>query len=187
MNVYFVRHGQTDWNFKGMLQGSSDIPLNEEGIRQAYETKALLKDIKIDKLYCSPLSRAKATAEIINELYHLPMHMDERLIERGFGILEGQHVPKEQFEEFWDYSDVPPFERAETTIAFFKRIYDVMDDIAKDAGDQTILIVAHGAVSIPFQLYFDGFDPNSKFTSYLLKNCEISHKVGTKYFNINES
>lgn len=63
--IYIIRHGKTDWNDKGLLQGTTDIELNEEGIK---ETKGLVKKIdlsKIDICFCSPLKRARQTAEIL--------------------------------------------------------------------------------------------------------------------------
>ena len=59
MGLYFVRHGQTDWNVRGKLQGKSDIALNETGRLQAVETREKLKQVAMDAIYCSPLMRAK--------------------------------------------------------------------------------------------------------------------------------
>ena len=67
MKIYVTRHGQTDWNVQGKTQGRADIELNEVGIKQAKQTKEELKNIDIDLIICSPLKRAKKTAEIINE------------------------------------------------------------------------------------------------------------------------
>ena len=77
--IYIVRHGETDWNVLGKLQGSKDIPLNEKGIEQAKELREILKDVKFDIVFASPLQRTLKTAEIIcdNEIIK-----DERIIER---------------------------------------------------------------------------------------------------------
>ena len=66
MKIYVVRHGQTNWNVKGKIQGKSDIELNEKGIEQAKELKELIKNYDINLIISSPLKRAKQTAEIIN-------------------------------------------------------------------------------------------------------------------------
>ena len=63
--IYFVRHGQTDWNKLGRIQGHSDTELNEEGKNQAQIVKEKLNGIKFDKVFSSPLKRAKETAQII--------------------------------------------------------------------------------------------------------------------------
>ena len=59
MKIYTVRHGQTEWNKKGLYQGKTDVPLNEEGKKQAMLVKEKLKDKKIDLIISSPLKRAK--------------------------------------------------------------------------------------------------------------------------------
>ncbi len=78
--IYIVRHGQTDWNVKGIYQGRIDIPLNETGREQARKTKKELEGIKFDKVFSSPLKRALETAQIIcnNEII-----TDKRIIERS--------------------------------------------------------------------------------------------------------
>ncbi len=65
MNLFVVRHGQTEWNVLKKMQGSADISLNDRGIEQAHLTKENLKDNNIDFIFCSPLIRAKQTAKII--------------------------------------------------------------------------------------------------------------------------
>ena len=95
MYLYFVRHGQTDDNFKSIVQGRIDNPLNDTGRAQAKETGLKLKALNIpfDKLYTSPLKRAKESAEIINEVLNIKDMCEEfDLIEREFGNLEGLDV-----------------------------------------------------------------------------------------------
>ena len=65
MEITFVRHGQTEWNSLGKQQGKEDIPLNSRGIEQAKQTAQLLADRQFDRVYCSPLQRAKQTAQIL--------------------------------------------------------------------------------------------------------------------------
>ena len=101
--VYFIRHGETDFNLKGIIQGQLDIPLNETGIKQAYETKDKLTNLKIDIIFCSPLIRAKQTAEIINEKLNVPIVYDNRLKEFNAGDKQGivaKTLTPEEKEEF---------------------------------------------------------------------------------------
>ncbi len=63
--LYIVRHGQTDWNVKKLLQGATDIELNGEGIKQAEELSKKLDLDKIDICFCSPLKRTRQTANIL--------------------------------------------------------------------------------------------------------------------------
>ena len=67
MKILVTRHGQTDWNLDKKVQGKADIELNEKGRQQAEETKKLLDYKDIDLIICSPLIRARQTAEIINK------------------------------------------------------------------------------------------------------------------------
>ena len=64
--IYLTRHGQTDWNVQKKVMGRCDEPLNEKGREQANQTKELLSNINFDLIICSPLLRAKQTAQIIN-------------------------------------------------------------------------------------------------------------------------
>ena len=65
MKLYLVRHGETSWNIERKVQGQTDIPLTETGVRQAEKVREELKDVAFDICYCSPLMRAKRTAEIV--------------------------------------------------------------------------------------------------------------------------
>ena len=89
MKVYFVRHGQTDWNVQSRIQGQSDIPLNQRGIAQAKALAAQLKTLAIDCIITSPLQRTKQTAALLNETLQVPILEEEGLKERDFGEFEG--------------------------------------------------------------------------------------------------
>jgi broad specificity phosphatase PhoE len=95
LRIYLARHGQNEDNANGILNGHRDLPLTELGVRQAHELAGNIKaaGIKFDKIYCSPLSRAKRTAEIIAEAEGLeqPEVLPE-LIERDFGVMTGKSV-----------------------------------------------------------------------------------------------
>ena len=84
-----MRHGKTDWNVKHKLQGKTDIPLNDEGRRMAENAGKQYSDIHFDVCYCSPLCRAKETAEIALKGRNIPIITDDRLQEMGFGVFEG--------------------------------------------------------------------------------------------------
>ena len=92
MDLYFIRHGQTDWNKQGRMQGSTDIPLNEVGLKQAQEVAGALleKGLQFNKILSSPLSRALKTAEIINYKMNTTLEVHPQLKEFNFGKWEGQ-------------------------------------------------------------------------------------------------
>lgn len=87
--LYIMRHGKTDWNAKHKLQGHADIPLNEEGRQMAEKAREEYDGPVFDVCYCSPLVRAKETAEIFLKGTHTPIIADPRLIEMSFGVYEG--------------------------------------------------------------------------------------------------
>ncbi|OUR80340.1 hypothetical protein A9Q83_01165 [Alphaproteobacteria bacterium 46_93_T64] len=88
----FLRHGQTDWNLDGLLQGRSDRPLNASGLAQAHAAATQLASEGVDLIVTSPLKRAYQTAQVVSEKLRIPVQTDLNLIERNFGSLEGRLV-----------------------------------------------------------------------------------------------
>lgn len=99
MEIYLVRHGETVWNKKGLLQGRTDIELSDEGINLAKITSEKIADIYFDKIYSSPLSRAYETAKILRGGREIEIIKDERLRELSFGTNEGKNSIKLQEDE----------------------------------------------------------------------------------------
>lgn len=89
MLIYFMRHGETDWNVARRMQGRSDIPLNETGLAQAQNAARGMADLPIDRIVASPLIRAQQTARAVAQGRDIPVETEELLIEMGFGELEG--------------------------------------------------------------------------------------------------
>src|SRR5690348_14903819 len=87
---WFLRHGETDWNARGISQGNVDIPLNATGLAQARSAANMLRHRGIATIVSSPLSRAKVTADIVAEALGLPVQIDRDLREVAFGVQEGQ-------------------------------------------------------------------------------------------------
>ena len=92
MKIYLVRHGETDWNQAGLLQGQTDIALNAQGLEQAHDAAERLKKVPFEIAFCSPLIRAKRTAEIIIGDRKITLTTDERLRELNFGPWEGVDI-----------------------------------------------------------------------------------------------
>lgn len=174
MNIIIVRHGQTDFNLERKLQGITDNKLNETGKEQALITKEKLKNEEIDLIICSPLIRAKETANIINEGRNLKIIYDDRLIERDFGEFEGEYIKNYNVDEFWSYNTNKEYKKAENIRVFLKRIYNFLEDIKEKYKEKNILLVAHAGVSVAVKCYFDGIPKDDKLVEIRLKNCEFA-------------
>lgn len=89
MKIYFVRHGETEHNKKGVTTGHIDSPLTSEGKEEALKT-SLEIPMDFSEIYSGDLARYKQTAEILNEQLNIPIIYDSRLRERHFGSLENK-------------------------------------------------------------------------------------------------
>lgn len=176
MYLYVVRHGQTDWNILKKVQGKADIDLNETGKKQALEIQKELFNTKIDLIICSPLKRAKQTAEIINNK-NVPIIYDDRISERDFGELEGKKQDDFDFAGFWSYNKNIQYDKAENIRIFFERIYSFLDDIKNNYSNSNVLLVTHGGVSIPIDCYFNEIPIDDDLLSLVLKNCEVKKYI----------
>lgn len=156
MKLYLIRHGETDWNKMGLIQGSSDIPLNEYGRELAKITAEALKDIKYDKVYASPYIRAYETAQILCKHQDISIIKDSRIKEFGFGEFEGMSIEMlrtdQKYGDFWKCFSHPEEYQAkngaESYKDFLNRLRSFMDEVIFPNQDvvQTMLISAHGAV-----------------------------------------
>ena len=104
--IYIIRHGQTEQNRRGLIQGQGDYPLNDTGEQQARDARDLLKRMGISfaKIYSSPLERAMRTAELVAP--GVPIEFDGRLIEMDYGPYEGvdmKNMPEEMKVFFSDF------------------------------------------------------------------------------------
>ena len=173
MVLYVTRHGETDWNLYGKVQGKADMTLNSKGIEQAKETMEKLKEENIDFIICSPLKRARQTAEIINSEKNISIIFDERISERDFGEMEGMHKEDFDFQAFWNYKKNVNYEKAENIRVFFNRIFLFLEDIKKKYKDKNILLVTHGGVSIAINCCFNGIPESGACLPLCIKNCEV--------------
>lgn len=153
MNIYLLRHGETDWNKEGRIQGHTDIPLNQNGRMQIAQIAKGLAGIcpDIDLIICSPLSRARESAEIAAENLYYPMDrivIEHMLIERCFGEAEGM-TAKERAIKYpnYRYSDTGYyFPGMEEYKDLMKRANSAVQKISSTYKDKkNILVVSHGA------------------------------------------
>lgn len=146
-----VRHGETDWNRQGILQGWTDVPLNALGRRQAREMAAQFDHAGFDALWSSSLWRARETAEIIAPLIRLPYpKLHEGLNERCFGAIQG--VPKTELgelnpallQQILRRNPAARFEGGESMDEFADRVLGALMSIGARHAGQRVLVVTHG-------------------------------------------
>ena len=142
--IYFIRHGETDYNKQRRLQGHLDIPLNATGISQAEKARDELANIQFDVIYSSPLSRARKTAEIINEKQNASLVFDDRIKEIHGGKLEGECLNDWTEEMHRRFHEMPEIYFAESTAHLCERVEEFFKEIENE--DKNILIVSHGGV-----------------------------------------
>jgi uncharacterized phosphatase len=141
MRICIIRHGVTDWNKKGKLQGRENIPLNEEGIKQIKGTISYLKKHKWDEIITSPLSRAKQSAEIIAENIGLKkIHEEENFIERDYGEASGMTI-EERKKSFPDgkYPGMENFDELQ------QRLVDSLIKYKELYYGKNLIIISHSA------------------------------------------
>jgi broad specificity phosphatase PhoE len=133
--LLLVRHGETDWNADGRLQGQTDRPLSEFGRRQARQLADELADEELQAIYSSDLARAHETAAIVGERLGLPVALDPELREKDWGTWEGLTAVERDRVEFV----------GESTEAHQERILRSLRRIAERHPDGgRVLVVTHG-------------------------------------------
>ena len=185
MYLYIMRHGMTDWNRLGRIQGASDIPLNEEGIRIASLTaKAMHREgLSFDRIYTSPYMRAHKTAQIIAGTCAAPVIDDTRLREMGFGAYEGCDYERLKQTDanirncFCAPELYVPDPEGESYAQLLERVSDFLHHELiplESQGDiHTVLVVCHGAVIRAF-LSVIRQQPLSEFWTSSQKNCSVN-------------
>jgi broad specificity phosphatase PhoE len=148
LRLYLARHGETDWNVEGRMQGGNDIPLNATGRKQAAALKEHLKGVRFDAVYSSVLSRSRETAEIVRG--QVPLTSLPGLGERRFGKFEGllSKAPDTgpEFERRrWDPQDA--LDGGESWVAFTERVRSAIQTIRTKHPSGAILVVGHGGTN----------------------------------------
>ncbi len=145
MKICLVRHGQTESNFEGVIQGRKNVELNDTGRRQCKKLKEKIKDNHYDFCYMSPLLRTVETAIIIigDRVETAP---DDRLIEREMGELTDKKREEYDTVKYWDYNLNSGDLGVEKVQDIFNRCRDFLRYIFEKYDDETIMIVSHSAV-----------------------------------------
>ncbi len=184
MELYMVRHGQTDWNKNRLLQGRSDTVLNEKGRNDARKLREELVDIPFTKIYTSPLKRAYETACLATTGRDIPLTEEERITEISFGEYEGlsyrgegSNVPDPQFHNFFDAPHLyqaPP--GGESIGQLLARTGEFLNECCSvEAEDAVILISTHGAAMSALLSHIEGRSLKSFWGKGVPGNCELVH------------
>jgi broad specificity phosphatase PhoE len=155
--LLLVRHGETDWNAEGRLQGHTDTPLNDYGRRQAASLAEQLAGDGIAAIYASDLSRARETAEIVGGRIGLPVSVEPDLREKNWGSWEGLTPTERDAVEYV----------GESTEAHRERTLRALLAIAERHPEERVLVVTHGGSVRRVQAAVSGF------AMPVIGNCDV--------------
>lgn len=183
MKIYIIRHGETDANKNGVLQGTSNWPLNEDGIKLAQITGEKMKDIKFDACFSSPLDRAKHTAELVlnnSGNGDVNIQYDDRLKELNMGIYEGKKFKPNELEVpivkillfKWNAFLCGRFKGGETAREVCKRTQSFLKELS-NKNYENVLVSTHGCAlrAMLNMLYKNKF---SYWQGRVPYNCSVS-------------
>jgi broad specificity phosphatase PhoE len=180
--LLLVRHGESEGNVEGYVQGQIDHPLTDLGRVQAEAVAERLKDEGgVDRLVASPLSRALTTAEAIGGALDLPVVTDPRLMEYDFGEISGLTVMEvlERYPgwRFWNDSESAELHPGEEGMpAFDGRVAEVLTELM-EAGGRTVAVTHGGVVmsALNAALRMHGVvEPGHRRARFPMKNCAIT-------------
>ena len=181
--LYIMRHGKTDWNALHKLQGRTDIPLNEEGRAMARAAREQYREVHFDICYCSPLKRARETAQIFLEGRKVPILYDDRLQEMSFGIYEGV---ENSFQKpdcpintlFFDPAAYRAVEGGESLEELYARTGEFLEHVVEPelAAGKSVLIVGHGAMNSSIVCQVKKI-PLADFWSAGIENCKLMRLI----------
>lgn len=178
MNIYLLRHGQTEENRKGSYYGNLDVSLNSTGVTQGYKAKDFFKDIKLDRVYVSDKKRTSEMAKLALGQAKIQIIRDNRINETDFGDFEGKtyeeikelyHKECMCWENNWK-EFVPP--NGESYIELCERVKSFMEHI-KNLECDNILVSTHSGVIRAIYCYVMNEDIDL-FWKFGCKNGDIS-------------
>ena len=180
--LLLVRHGETEWNRQQQFQGQIDIPLNENGKKQAQQAAEFLKDIQIDSAVTSPLVRPKETAEIILQPHpEVKLQLDDRLKEIAHGLWEGKFESEieqafpgmlQKWKTAPETVQMPEGENLEDV--WNRSIPAWQAIVASTPPNTTCLVVAHDAINKAVMCHLFGLGPPEHFWNFKQGNGSVT-------------
>lgn len=149
MKIYLTRHGQTEWNLEGKMQGSAESKLTQRGIDEAKKLSDSLQDIIFDSIYASPLDRAYETAKYIRRDRDIEIQQLQCLKEMSFGVWEGmlnsefENNYREEYDKFWNKPHLFEPNNGESFQEIIHRVRACLHGIIENEKGENILIVTH--------------------------------------------
>ena len=171
MNVYVIRHGETNMG-KNNIIATEDEPLNEAGIIQAIKVGKEIRKLNINKVYCSPIQRAKDTLKLFELNTNIPVIIENRIKERSMGKYEKVSFEDLKWDEFWNYNSDKLYPELETMKSVYERILEFLNELKSSKSNDNILLVTHGGISRAIYWYFNGIPENGN-SSDINENCKI--------------
>ncbi len=168
MKVFVIRHGETNMG-KNNLIATDKEPLNEIGISQAINVGKTLRKFHIDRIYCSPIERAKHTLELFNLDKNIPIVIDNRIKERNMGIYERIEFSKLDWDVFWGYDSEEKYKEVESMKSVYQRVSNFLNELKEKHGNESVLLVTHGGVIRTIDWYFKGITNQT----FQCENCKI--------------
>ena len=176
--LYITRHGQTEWNVEGRIQGRKDSNLTELGEKQAKWLGEKLKDESIDLIISSSSGRAFRTAEIIRGNKSIEIIKSDALLEMNVGDWEGQlqseieeHSP-EELHNLWNFPHLYKSCSGETYFQVMERVTNEIEKIIKDHKGRNVLVVTHAIALKAILTYIENKDIKDFWTgSYMHSTC----------------
>lgn len=186
MRIFLVRHGETDWNQQGRCQGTTDLELNQSGIRQAENVAEYFSKEEIHAVYSSNLQRAIQTAQLICRYHPLTVTIENSFRELHHGKFEGLTFSeiRSVYPDFIQKWREEPAELAipggESLVDVSKRAWNGMDRIVQcHHSDATVVVVSHNFPILAILCGVTGIHLN-RYRSFCIAPCKVSHVSYTR-------
>ncbi|MFH1667464.1 MAG: class I tRNA ligase family protein [Candidatus Komeilibacteria bacterium] len=183
--LVLTRHALTDWNQDEIIQGKTEMPLDESSIDNLKTKLTIFRDQGFDLIICSPMMRARQTAEIINEELNIPIVIEESLRERDYGVFEGKKVSeiKKDYPEYYKDKINYKIGQAETYNDLSIRAKEFLGKVIKEYPNKKILVISHNAMVRTFNMVMGGEKDIKKLSDYKLPFGEVAnyHILDGKY------
>jgi broad specificity phosphatase PhoE len=192
--IYLIRHGETDWNTKKLIQGQTDTDLTELGVTQAQNVAKELKGRVFDAIYASDLTRTVKTANIIASEHNLAVKKTHLLRERSMGIYEGLPKTKTaEIEELYLLTDVhkryeyKPHHTIESEKEVVERLLAHIKEVTKLHTEKEILFVTHQGVIRVFLRYLGYINYSKRFGSVIENAGYVKIETDGETFSVIET